>query len=220
MARREVLDGWEVGGRPQSTSRYFWPIVPPSPCHTLSHIPGPPKVRHTSQTPRFLVGLVQKIRTKTPCTSSLSIVRGGLSGVVCQRLFCLEGFVRGGFCPFLLLSQYICYKRKLNITLNFMFNKIMYDKKCISVTSHALDPNCHTYSDPFNPSSVTYFMDGPCVGVCVCDWPGDSVLRCFATPAHTIAMYTLQNREKENCENEKDSHDEEKKCEEYEEEKD
>ena len=44
-------------------------------------------------------------------------------------------------------------------------------KKCISVTSHALDPlppvtNCHTYSDP--PSSVTYFMDAfPCGSACI-----------------------------------------------------
>ena len=41
----------------------------------------------------------------------------------------------------------------------------MYYKKCISVTSHPLDPlspvtNCHTFSDSL-PSSVTYFMDGP-----------------------------------------------------------
>src|SRR6218665_1791854 len=101
----------------------------------LSHFVTPPKVRHTSRTPPdFLVGLVQKIRTKAPCTNSLSIVCGFLSGRVCQRVFCLEGFVLGGFCPFLLLSQYICYNRKFKITLNFMFH--MYDKKCISVTSH------------------------------------------------------------------------------------
>ena len=77
----------------------------------------------------------------------------------CQGVFCLEGFVPGGFCPFPLLSEYICYSRELNITLNFMFH--MYDKNCISVTSHALYPlppvtNCHTFSDP-----LTYFMDGP-----------------------------------------------------------
>ena len=41
-------------------------------------------------------------------------------------------------------------------------------KICISVTSHALDPppsvtNCHTFSDPLPPSSVTYSMDGPFV---------------------------------------------------------
>src|SRR6218665_1291663 len=43
----------------------------------------------------------------------------------CSRGFCPGGFVRGGFCPFPLLSEYICYNRKVNITLNFMFH--MYD---------------------------------------------------------------------------------------------
>jgi len=37
----------------------------------------------------------------------------------------------------------------------------MYDKKCVSVTSHALDPSpvidFDTFSD-HSPSSVTYFM--------------------------------------------------------------
>src|SRR6218665_1225392 len=61
---------------------------PPLPCHTLSHIPGPPRkyVTHLGFPPRFLVGLVQKSWTKVPCTNSVSIVRGG--------------FVRVGFCPF------------------------------------------------------------------------------------------------------------------------
>ena len=49
--------------------------------------------------------------TKAPFINSLSIVRRGF----CQGVFCLEGFVRGGFCPFPLLSEYICYNRKLNI---------------------------------------------------------------------------------------------------------
>ena len=39
----------------------------------------------------------------------------------------------------------------------------MYDK---NLYKRALDPlpsvtNCHTFSDPLSPSSVTYFMDGP-----------------------------------------------------------
>src|SRR6218665_629810 len=100
------------------TSRYFWPLLTPSPvtlCHTSR---DPPKVRHTSRTPRqFLVDLVQKSRTKVPCTNSILIVRGG---------FCPGGFVRVGFCPFPLLSQYICYNRKLTINLNCMLH--MYDK--------------------------------------------------------------------------------------------
>ena len=129
----------------------------------LSHIPGPPKkyVTHLGPHPDFLVGLVQKPEQKPLYKFSLNC----LSGRVCQRVLGLEGFVRGGFCPFLLLSQNICYNRKLSITLNFMFN--MYDKKCISVTSHALDPLCplsQTFTPtwtPSSPSSVTYFMDGP-----------------------------------------------------------
>src|SRR6218665_45467 len=44
----------------------------------------------------------------------------------CSRRILSGGFVRVGFCPFPLLSQYIYYNRKLNITVNFMFH--MYDK--------------------------------------------------------------------------------------------
>src|SRR6218665_154801 len=71
----------------------------------LSHIRGPPKVRHTSRTPRFLVGLVQNTRTKAPCTNSLLFVRarGILSGGFVRRSFVwkvLSGmvFVRSPFC--------------------------------------------------------------------------------------------------------------------------
>src|SRR6218665_1720586 len=98
-------------------SRYFWPILTPSPCHTLSHIPGPPKkyVPHLGP-PQFLVGLVQKSWTKVLCTNSVSIVHGG---------FC-PGVLSGLVFSVFLLSQYICYNKKLNITLNFMFH--MYDK--------------------------------------------------------------------------------------------
>src|SRR6218665_2958773 len=77
----------------------FGQFLPPLPCHTLSHIPGPPKVRHTSRTPpQFLVGLVQKTRTKAPSTNSLSIVRavfvrGGLSGGLLSGRFCLGWFL-------------------------------------------------------------------------------------------------------------------------------
>src|SRR6218665_2981188 len=59
-------------------------------------------------------------------------------------LNCSQRFLSGRFCPGWLLyvpvlSEYICYIRKLNIALNFMFR--MYDKKFfISVRSHALYP--------------------------------------------------------------------------------
>src|SRR6218665_1323843 len=71
-------------------SCYFWPILPPPLplSHFVTHPWTLPKVHHTSRTPRFLVGLVQKIRTKAPCTNSLSIVREG---------FCPGAFVRGSF---------------------------------------------------------------------------------------------------------------------------
>src|SRR6218665_993591 len=62
---------------------------PPSTCHTLSHIPGPPESTSHISDPRLLVGLVQKSWTKVPCTNSISIVR--------------RGFVRG-FCPGWFLS--------------------------------------------------------------------------------------------------------------------
>src|SRR6218665_962583 len=42
---------------------------------------------------------------------------------------------RGGLCPFPLLSEYICYNRKLNITLNFIFH--MYDRN-----SYKCDVTC------------------------------------------------------------------------------
>src|SRR6218665_3057985 len=93
----------------------FGQFLPPSPCHTLSHIPGSPEsTSHIlDPLPRFLVGLVKISRTKAPCTNSLSIVREGFCRGFCQRVFCLEGLVRGGFCPFPLLSEYIYYNRKL-----------------------------------------------------------------------------------------------------------
>src|SRR6218665_1393958 len=82
---------------------------------------------------------------------------------VCLGVFCLKGFVRGGFCPSPFLSEYIQYNRKLNITFNFRFH--MYEIFS-SVTSHALgspSPH-HKLSHLLGPhplSSVTYIMYGP-----------------------------------------------------------
>src|SRR6218665_1150429 len=61
---------------------------PPPLSHFVTHPGTTPKVRHTSRTPRFLVGLVQKSRTKVPRTNSISIVRRG---------FCPGGFCQGWF---------------------------------------------------------------------------------------------------------------------------
>src|SRR6218665_2270111 len=69
----------------------FTNFDPPPLCHTLSHIPGPPlKVRHTSRTPRFLVGLVKKSWKKSPVKILSHLfaevfVRGVLSGLVFVR---------------------------------------------------------------------------------------------------------------------------------------
>jgi len=125
----------------------FWPIFTPSPCHTLSHIPSTPKkVRHTSRTPNphFLVGLVQKPGQKPSVQILSQFFAGFLSGGFCQEVFCPKGFVRGGFCPFPLLSEYICYSRKLNITLNFMFH--MYDKNNKCDVTCSWPSHCHKLS--------------------------------------------------------------------------
>src|SRR6218665_2088638 len=90
---------------------------PLSPLSHLSHILGPPKVRHTSRTPPSFSRHGTKIPHKSPLYKFY---------LNCLRRFLSGGFVRVGFCLFPLLSQYICYDRKLNITLNFMFH--MYDK--------------------------------------------------------------------------------------------
>ena len=97
------------------TSHALDPLPPVTNCHTFS------------DPPIFIRPSTKKTRQKPPVQIlsqlfTVAFVRG-----LCQGVFCLEGFVRGGFCPFPLLSEYICYNKKLNITLNFMFH--MYDKK-------------------------------------------------------------------------------------------
>src|SRR6218665_848304 len=131
----------------------FFPIL--TPCHTLSHTPKPPpeSTSHISNTPPPIFSMPStKNPNKSPCTNSLSIIRAGFVRGFCQRFFCLEGFVRGGFCPFPLLSEYICYNRKLNITQNFMFH--MYDKniyKC-DVTCSFPFPLSQTVTPSRTPS--------------------------------------------------------------------
>src|SRR6218665_315853 len=62
-----------------------------------------------------------------------------------------------------LLSEYMCYNRKLNITFNFRLYMYEKNEKC-SVTWSLTPPpsvtNCRIFSDP-SPSSVTYFIDSP-----------------------------------------------------------
>src|SRR6218665_2188349 len=80
----------------------FWLILTPSPLsHFVTHSGTPQKyVTHLGPPPRFLVRLVQRNRTKAPCTNSLSFVRGG---------FCPRGFVRGSF-VWKVLSAVVCVR--------------------------------------------------------------------------------------------------------------
>src|SRR6218665_3555476 len=132
-------------------SRYFWPILPPLLPVTLCHTSrDPPKVRHTSRTPPIFRRPSTKIPDKSPLYKFY---------LNCLRRFLSGGFVWVGFCPFPLLSQYICYNRKLNITLNFMF--LMHDKNLYKRDVTCFPPlpsatNCHPFSAP-SRSSVTSF---------------------------------------------------------------
>ena len=70
---------------------------------------------------------------------SYVFVWGVLSGS-----FCLEGFVWGAFCQLPRMSEYICYIRKLNITINFRFH--IYDTiflKCDVTSLLTLLPLSH-----------------------------------------------------------------------------
>src|SRR6218665_484725 len=116
-------------------SCYFWPIFTHLPF--VTH-PGTPKSTSHISDPPFLVGLVEKPDTNPLYKFSLNCSQRFLSWGFCPGVFSLKGFVRGGFCPFPHLSEYICYNRKLNIALNFRFH--MYDKKFISVTSDVAFP--------------------------------------------------------------------------------
>src|SRR6218665_3325827 len=134
----------------------FGQFLPP-PTVTLRQTSlDPPKVRHTSR-PQFLEGLVQKTKTKAPLYKfCLNCSRGFLSGGFVRGLFMSGRFCPGWFLSVPDLPERICYIRKLNITLNFMFR--IHDKKfykCDVTCSLPPPPvtNCHTFSDPL-PSSV------------------------------------------------------------------
>src|SRR6218665_349447 len=118
----------------------FGQFCPPLPLsHSVIHPEAPQKYVTHLEPPRFLVVPSTKNPDKSPLYKiSLNCSRKLLSGGFCPRVFCLEGFVPGWILSVPLLSEYICYNRKLKITLNFMFHMYMI-KKIISVTSHALD---------------------------------------------------------------------------------
>src|SRR6218665_2917337 len=128
----------------------FDQFLPPSPMsHFVTHLGIPLKVRHTSRTPRFLV--VQKARSKNPCTKSLSMVCG-----VFVRGFCswflsgnvLSGvvFVRSPFCQNPSVSTESL--TSLSISRFICMTKIFL--KCDVTCSGTPPPitDCQTFSDP------------------------------------------------------------------------
>jgi len=139
----------------------FWPHA--SPCHTLSHLSGPPKVRHTSRTP--LISSSTKNRTKTPVQSISQWFAGFLFGGFVHGFFLSGRFCSRWFLSIPLLSEYLHDNRKLTITFNFTFHMT---KICKSVTSHALGPpfpvtNCHTFSAPCFPRAWRTLWTAPLV---------------------------------------------------------
>src|SRR6218665_3825178 len=135
----------------------FGQFLPPPPCHTSSHIPGPPEsTSHISDPPISI-----RPSTKNPDISSLvKILFQLFAGVfvlgVCQRSLLPGRFCPGWFLSVLVPSEYICYIKKLNITLKFMFR--MYNKKIYKCDVTCSLPLCHKLSHllgPPPPSSVT-----------------------------------------------------------------
>ena len=120
--------------------------------HFFTH-PGTPRKYVTHLGPlSFLVDLVQEAGQEPPVQIISQLftglfVRGVLSG----------GLLSGRFWPGWLLSvpvlsEYIRYNRKLNITLNFMFR--MYDNffyKCDITCSLPPSPPCHKVSHLLGP---------------------------------------------------------------------
>src|SRR6218665_1074824 len=108
---------------PQSTSRYFWPILTPLPrSHFVTH-PGTPEKYVTHLGPPIFSRPCTKSQDKTPLYKfSVNYLRGFLSLGFCLLVFSLEGFVRGGFLsvPPSVRIQLLQQKVNLNITLNFI----------------------------------------------------------------------------------------------------
>src|SRR6218665_436155 len=133
--------------------------------HFVTH-PGTPESTSHILDPPFLVGLVQKNRTKAPCKNFLNYSWGFLPGGIFVRGLLCGRFCPGWFCSFPLLSEYICYNRKLNITLDFMFH--MYDIYKCDVTCYIPLPsvtNCQTFSDP-SPLERDVLYGRPLIYIC------------------------------------------------------
>src|SRR6218665_3596839 len=82
----------------------FWTNFDPPPSVTRCHTSwNPPKARHTSRNPSIHTRIFSSRPTCIHThvfTGRFVLVRGVLVWGVMSGFFCLEGFVRGGFCPF------------------------------------------------------------------------------------------------------------------------
>src|SRR6218665_3459904 len=93
-------------------SRYFWPILTPLRlCHTLSHIPGPPRkyVTHLGPPPPIFSRPSTKIPDKSPLYKFY--------------LNCSRRFLSGGFSPGWFLSV------PPSVTIHLLQQKVKHDFK-------------------------------------------------------------------------------------------
>ena len=94
----------------------FWANFDPPPPVTLCHTSrDPPKVRHTSRTPRFLEGLVQKTRTKAPLYKFC---------LNCSRGF-VQGFCQGSFYVWKALSG-VVFVHPRSVRIHLLHQKVKH----------------------------------------------------------------------------------------------
>src|SRR6218665_276714 len=121
----------------------FWTNFVSLPLVTHFHTSrDPPKVRHTSQTPQFfVVHAYIHMLYREVCLSS----RGFLSEV-----FCLEGFVRGSFCPSLYCQTTPVTTESYTSLSILSFICMKKFKKC-DVTCYWTTFPCHKLSHLLGP---------------------------------------------------------------------
>src|SRR6218665_2458006 len=125
-------------------------FYPPPLSHFVTHPGTPQKVRH-----------VTHLGPPPPRTKALwykfclNCSRGFCPGVLSEGHFMSGRFCPGWILSVPVLSEYICYIRKLNITLNFMFR--MYDNffyKCDVTCSFTPLPLSQTVTPSRTPSPL------------------------------------------------------------------
>src|SRR6218665_4113979 len=96
--------------------KYVTLFLPPSPCHTSSHIPGPPR-KYVTQlgSPNFFRRPSTQNPDKSPLVQILyQLFAGGFVRGVVRGAFVWK-VLSGWFLCVGVVSEYICYNRKLNV---------------------------------------------------------------------------------------------------------